>query len=87
MTAEELREVEEIANDFVLQNAPVETRMMGVDDAIAGGRDGAFRREIRRGGPRGLHGRFGSRAEGPARPIRWSFAAERMSRAPATSGW
>jgi alanyl-tRNA synthetase len=37
MTAEELREVEEIANEIVVQNAPVTTRLMSVDDAIAEG--------------------------------------------------
>ncbi len=37
MTAEEIAEVEEIANRIVLQNAPVETRLMAVDDAIASG--------------------------------------------------
>ena len=37
MTAEELREVEEIANRVVWQNDPVVTRLMGVDEAIAEG--------------------------------------------------
>ncbi len=37
MTAEELREVEEIANRVVWQNDPVMTRLMGVDEAIAEG--------------------------------------------------
>jgi alanyl-tRNA synthetase len=37
MSAEELKEVEEIANDLVVQNAPVSTRLMSVDDAIAEG--------------------------------------------------
>ncbi|MGW8207342.1 MAG: alanine--tRNA ligase, partial [Hyphomicrobiaceae bacterium] len=37
MSAQEIAEVEEIANQIVLQNAPVETRLMGVDDAIASG--------------------------------------------------
>ncbi|MCA1242400.1 alanine--tRNA ligase [Stappia stellulata] len=37
MSVEELREVEEIANAVVLQNAPVETRLMGVDEAIEQG--------------------------------------------------
>jgi alanyl-tRNA synthetase len=37
MSAEELKEVEEIANDIVVQNAPVSTRLMSVDDAIAEG--------------------------------------------------
>lgn len=37
MTAEELKVVEEMANQIVLQNAPVTTRLMSVDDAIAEG--------------------------------------------------
>ncbi|MFV0369551.1 MAG: alanine--tRNA ligase, partial [Hyphomicrobiaceae bacterium] len=37
MSAEELAEVETIANRIVMQNAPVETRLMAVDDAIASG--------------------------------------------------
>ncbi|PRX09951.1 UNVERIFIED_ORG: alanyl-tRNA synthetase [Martelella mediterranea] len=37
MTAEELAVVEDMANEIVLQNAPVSTRLMGVDDAIAEG--------------------------------------------------
>jgi alanyl-tRNA synthetase len=45
----------EIANEIVLQNAPVETRLMAVDDAIEPA-PWRFRREIRRGGPRRLHG-------------------------------
>ncbi len=37
MSAQELAQVEELANQVVLQNAPVETRLMAVDDAIASG--------------------------------------------------
>jgi alanyl-tRNA synthetase len=37
MTREEIARVEDIANDAVLQNAPVVTRLMAVDDAIASG--------------------------------------------------
>ncbi|MCX8997841.1 alanine--tRNA ligase [Rhizobiaceae bacterium BDR2-2] len=37
VTAEELKRVEEMANAIVLQNAPVTTRLMSVDDAIAEG--------------------------------------------------
>ena len=37
MSADELRQVEEMANEIVLQNAPVSTRLMSVDDAIAEG--------------------------------------------------
>ncbi len=37
MSEEELKIVEEMANEIVLQNAPVTTRLMSVDDAIAEG--------------------------------------------------
>lgn len=37
MTAEELQVVEDMANEIVLQNSPVTTRLMSVDDAIAEG--------------------------------------------------
>jgi alanyl-tRNA synthetase len=42
ITAEELEKVEDIANDVVLQNAPVTTRLMAVDDAIASGARALF---------------------------------------------
>ncbi|MFD1744090.1 alanine--tRNA ligase [Rhizobium helianthi] len=37
MSVEELQKVEEMANAIILQNAPVTTRLMSVDDAIAEG--------------------------------------------------
>ena len=37
MTAAELKVVEEMANEIIVQNAPVTTRLMSVDDAIAEG--------------------------------------------------
>ncbi|MFN7102692.1 MAG: alanine--tRNA ligase [Pseudorhizobium sp.] len=37
LTVEEMQKVEEMANAIVLQNAPVTTRLMSVDDAIAEG--------------------------------------------------
>ncbi|MDF1599942.1 alanine--tRNA ligase [Mesorhizobium sp. YIM 152430] len=37
IAAEELARIEELANEIVLQNAPVTTRLMAVDDAIAEG--------------------------------------------------
>lgn len=37
MSAEELKIVEDMANEIVLQNSPVTTRLMSVDDAIAEG--------------------------------------------------
>ncbi|ABR60364.1 alanine--tRNA ligase [Sinorhizobium medicae] len=37
MTSEELKVVEEMANEIIVQNTPVVTRLMSVDDAIAEG--------------------------------------------------
>ncbi|MDQ0453829.1 alanine--tRNA ligase [Rhizobium paknamense] len=37
ITAEELKRVEEMANEIIVQNSPVTTRLMAVDDAIAEG--------------------------------------------------
>src|SRR5215472_10679419 len=42
MTSEEIERVEDIANDFVLQNSPVTTRLMAVDEAIASGARALF---------------------------------------------
>jgi alanyl-tRNA synthetase len=42
MSAEEIERVEDIANDIVLQNAPVTTRLMAQDDAIASGARALF---------------------------------------------
>ena len=42
MTAEEIERVEDIANDIVLQNAPVTTRLMALDDARASGARALF---------------------------------------------
>jgi alanyl-tRNA synthetase len=42
MSAAEIERVEDIANDIVLQNSPVTTRLMGVDDAIASGARALF---------------------------------------------
>jgi alanyl-tRNA synthetase len=42
MTADELERVEDIANDIVLQNAPVITRLMALDDARASGARALF---------------------------------------------
>src|SRR5689334_14386894 len=42
MTSEELERVEDIANDIVLQNSAVTTRLMAVDDAIASGARALF---------------------------------------------
>ena len=42
ISAEEISRVEEIANTIILQNAPVVTRLMGVDDAIESGARALF---------------------------------------------
>jgi alanyl-tRNA synthetase len=42
MSSDEIERVEDIANDFVLQNAPVITRLMSRDDAIACGARALF---------------------------------------------
>ncbi len=42
VTAEELEKVEDIANDFVLQNSAVTTRLMALDDARASGARALF---------------------------------------------
>ena len=42
MTAGEIERIEDIANDVVLQNAPVITRLMGRDDAVASGARALF---------------------------------------------
>ena len=42
MSAEEIERVEDIANDVVLQNAPVVTRLLSRDDAIASGARALF---------------------------------------------
>jgi alanyl-tRNA synthetase len=42
MTEQEIAQVEELANDIVLQNAPVETRLMGVEDAKQSGARALF---------------------------------------------
>ncbi len=42
LSAEELAQVEDIANTYVLRNEPVETRLMGVDDAVASGARALF---------------------------------------------
>ena len=42
MTAEEIEKVEDIANEFVIQNSPVTTRLMALDDARASGARALF---------------------------------------------
>jgi alanyl-tRNA synthetase len=42
MSPEEIERVEDIANDYVLQNSPVTTRVMGLDDARSSGARALF---------------------------------------------
>jgi alanyl-tRNA synthetase len=42
MTTGEIERIEDIANDVVLQNAPVNTRLLGRDDAVASGARALF---------------------------------------------
>jgi len=42
ISAEELEKVEDLANDYVLQNSAVTTRLMGIDDARASGARALF---------------------------------------------
>jgi alanyl-tRNA synthetase len=42
ITAEELEKVEDLANDYVLQNSPVTTRLMALDDARVSGARALF---------------------------------------------
>jgi alanyl-tRNA synthetase len=67
MTAEEIEQVEDIANDFVLQNTPVTTRLMAVDDAIASGARALF------GEKYGDEVRVVAMGEGGGNAIGWSI--------------
>src|SRR5215471_5914067 len=67
MSLEELERVEDIANDKVLQNTPVTTRLMAVDDAIASGARALF------GEKYGDEVRVVAMGEGGGNAIGWSI--------------
>jgi alanyl-tRNA synthetase len=66
VTAEELSRVEDIANDIVLQNSAVTTRLMGLDDARASGARALF------GEKYGNEVRVVSMGEGSGNMLGWS---------------
>jgi alanyl-tRNA synthetase len=66
MTAEEIERVEDMANDFVLQNSPVTTRLMALDDARASGARALF------GEKYGDEVRVVAMGDGPGNAMGWS---------------
>ena len=71
MTAEEIERVEDIANDYVLQNSPVTTRLMALDDARASGARALF------GEKYGDEVRVVAMGEGSGNTMGWSVGALR----------
>ena len=82
LTDEELAHVETLANEIVQDNAPVETRVMGQDDAIRSGARALFGEKY---GDEVRVVSMGPLTPAPRIPSRSNFAAARMFRAPATS--
>ncbi|HEX4407346.1 MAG TPA: alanine--tRNA ligase [Xanthobacteraceae bacterium] len=67
LSAEEIERVEDIANDIVLQNSPVTTRVMAIDDARASGARALF------GEKYGDEVRVVAMAEGSGNTLGWSI--------------
>ena len=89
MTAEEIAKVEDIANAIIVQNAPVETRLMGVEEAKQSGARALFGEkygdEVRVVSMGRLAEGEQAKATGKRSAGRSSCAAARMSSAPAIS--
>ncbi len=84
MSADEIKAVEDMANAVLLENTPVVTRLMALDDARATGAMALFGEKY---GEEVRVVSMGSTRSGePTRRGRSSFAAARMCRARATSG-
>ena len=86
MTAEEIEKVEDIANDFVLANSPVTTRLMALEDARAAGARALFGEKYGDEVRVVAMGDTVSRAAAIRSAGRSSCAAARTCGAPATSG-
>ncbi|MSP47198.1 MAG: alanine--tRNA ligase [Xanthobacteraceae bacterium] len=67
MTPEEIERVEDMANDYVLQNSPVTTRLMALDDARASGARALF------GEKYGDEVRVVAMGEGTGNTLGWSI--------------
>ncbi len=86
ISVEELTQVENLANEIILQNAPVSTRLMAVDDAIAEGPWLCSAKNMAMRCASFPWERPGT-AKRPERLIRSSFAAAPMFARPAISAW
>ena len=84
ISPDELEKVEKMANEIVVQNSPVTTRLMTVDDAIAEGAMALFGEKYG-DEVRVVSMGTATAATSQASPIRSSCAAARMSTPPATS--
>ena len=62
VTRDEIDRIERIVNEQICRNTPVTTEVRSTQEAIAAGRDGAVRREVRRQGPRRQRARLQPRA-------------------------